>query len=192
MPWGVQSGWNTSKLGVKVDSVFGPTITSSLSSLCFNNYLKSLNLARILGVPDSLLQDLLLTPNLRELKLSSISISRSTIPDTSLLTPVDLRDNGLCISSMIERLEVTGLRFKHFLDIMKSPIQSSSPYTIPLPHLHTLTLPVPTTSWELDDLWEFLLQVSSSLETLQLQHFQWARKWLLKCMFLSLVDVFAI
>ncbi|KAF8966464.1 hypothetical protein BDZ97DRAFT_1917567 [Flammula alnicola] len=138
------------------------TVTAALLAICSNPFLKSLHISNISNFPQSLIIAAVYSPNLTELSLSNVELSRSVSED-------DIPQNSRVTHSRIQRLELRGpMRYSSFFSALRTAIAQPTPSQSPsnaFPHLRSLSTGIPTDGSGLSD---FVLGVAHSLETLEL------------------------
>ncbi|KDR74444.1 hypothetical protein GALMADRAFT_585719 [Galerina marginata CBS 339.88] len=132
-----------------------------------NPNLNSLHFMNITNIPESIITDAFFSTNLKELVLCNLTTKRSSSIFSGATTPA--------LANLL-RLEMKRVSYTALFSILIPflPPSSPSPYSqIRFAHLKTLSVSIPNGSTETDALWEFILGVSPTLETLALEHHGW-------------------
>ena len=128
--------------------------------------LTTLHLSNLINVDESLIARAVHSNTLKELALTRVTL-RVRDEDANLnLQPT---------TSQIERLDFKHISCKQVLRIMGRPtIPSSTPYPlITFPRLRHLIIPGPWSDLEMETVWEFMLGVADTLETLEIEENKW-------------------
>jgi len=129
--------------------------------------LTTLRLSNLINIDESLIARVIHSNTLKELALTRVTL-RVCDEDANLnLQPT---------TSQIERLDLKHISCKQVLRIMGRPTlpSSSTPYPfITFSRLRHLIIPGPWPGLEVDAVWQFLLGVADTLETLEIEENKW-------------------
>jgi hypothetical protein len=134
---------------------------TTLRTLC------TLRLSNIDNIDESFIACVIRSSTLKELALRQITL-RTRDEDANL----DLQP----ITSQIERLDLRHISYMKVLRTMGRPTFPASPMPYPFitfSRLRNLTISGPWPDFEADALWQFMLGVADTLETLEIEEIKW-------------------
>ncbi|KDR74470.1 hypothetical protein GALMADRAFT_227525 [Galerina marginata CBS 339.88] len=135
---------------------------------CSGQSLTSLRLFNLSYVPEGILVNAFCAPNLKHLKLHTISIAC-----------VEEEDSGQVLTrsrptvSKLEILEISRLSYTAVLQALRICLLPSASLSSYFSYLRVLVVSVPSSLREMDVLWKFMLGVANGLESLDLQYDIW-------------------
>jgi hypothetical protein len=129
--------------------------------------LTTLRLSNLVNIDESLITRVVHSSTLKELALSHVTL-RVCDADANL----DLQPT----TSQIERLDLRHIAYMQVLRTMGRPTLPMLPTPYPFitfSRLRNLTISGPWSDLETDTLWQFMLGVADTLETLEIEEFKW-------------------
>jgi hypothetical protein len=129
--------------------------------------LTTFRLSNFVNIDESLIARVIHSSTLKELALTNITL-RVCNEDANL----DLQP----ITSQIEQLDLRRISYMQVFRIMGQPILAALPMPYPFitfSRLRNLIISSPWTDLERDTLWQFILGVANTLETLEIEEIKW-------------------
>ena len=138
-------------------------LVGCIAPLATLSTLRTLRLSNLVNIDESLIAHIFRSSTLKELALRRVTL-RICDEDANL----DLQP----IISQMERLDLRNNSYMQVLRTMGRPIFPALPMPYPFitfSHLHTLIISGPCSNLETDVLWQFMLSVANTLETLEIE-----------------------
>jgi len=138
--------------------------------LCTNPSLKSLRVSKVYNLRDTLIGELVLANTLQEFSLVAITQKPSIQGYIAVDSHAEIR-------SRIEKLDIRRLSYGDIFRIFGRPtfpLLLPSPYPfISFSNLHTLVITASSPDHTINMIWEFILGVANTLESLEIEELGW-------------------